>query len=323
MSTEYFQNVLLIGATGDLGKYILNALLDLSTTHASQPINISLLTRSSSSSSSKFPSHPSIKNVFRGDISSHDFLEEAFKDQDIIISAISPYALLLQKNMLRVAAKVGVKKFILGEFGMDTKDVPLTNAVRVFQQNRAVLEHAEEICKAADMTFAGVICGTFLEMCLLDGEIGFEFESRTANLYDGGKKKFEASKMEDVGKATAELIFQPTNWVNELVYISTFTTSQKEILDALDKVDSKGPWKVIERETKWLKERGDKRVAEGDLYGLVDEIWAVAFSEGKGEAFSQNRNLANEKLAIPKNGWNNFEEVIRGVVGEWESGRRK
>ncbi|KAK6516288.1 hypothetical protein TWF506_006197 [Arthrobotrys conoides] len=320
---EYFKNVLLIGATGDLGQHILTALLKTTTTHPSQPLTISLLTRSTSTA--KFPSHPSIGNIYKGDIKDQGFLTTAFSGKDIIISAISPYALLDQKLMLSVAAKVGVKRFLVGEFGMDTRDEELTDSVTVFRQNREVLEYAVEVCgdTKVGMEYTGVICGAFLEMTLLDGEMGFGFERRTVEIYDSGKKKIEVSRMEDVARATVEICFQPGRYADQLVYTSSFTVSQRDILEALDKVDEKGPWKVVERTTEWLKERGRKRVEEGDMMGLVDEIWAVAFSDGVGEAFSRKRRLVNEELGIGRGGDEDFVEVIRGIVGEWEAGRRK
>ncbi|KAF3940264.1 hypothetical protein ABW19_dt0208659 [Dactylella cylindrospora] len=320
--TDYFKNVLLIGATGDLGRHILTALLNLSTAHPTQPINLSILTRPSSTSTSTLPSH--IK-VLRGDITSKSFLSTAFTGQDIIISAISPYALSLQKDMLDVAGQVGVKRFVLGEFGLDTKDVELTDRVRVFQENRRVLEHTEAaVVRYPTLQWTGVICGAFLEMCLLDGELGFEFDTRTARIYDGGRKVMDVSRMGDVAKATAELIFQPGRYAGELVYISSFRVSQRDILDALNRVDEKAPWKVDEKPARWLQERGDGKVEEGDMMGLVDEIWAVAFEDnGVGEAFSGRRRLRNEELGIAGCGEEDFDEVVKGIVGEWEAGRRK
>ncbi|KAK6362786.1 hypothetical protein TWF730_000241 [Orbilia blumenaviensis] len=318
---DYFKNVLLIGAAGDLGQHILTALLETTTTHPTQPLTISLLTRSNSTA--KFPTHPSIAHIHKGDIKDQYFLAKAFKNQDIIISAISPYALLDQKLMISVAAKIGVKRFILGEFGMDTRDEALTDSVRVFQQNREVLDYAAEVCNSSSMQYSGVICGAFLEMTLLDAEMGFDFETRTVEIYDSGEKKIEVSKMKDVARATVEICFQPGKWRGELVYVSSFTVSQRDILVALDKVDEKGPWKVVERTTEWLKNKGDKRVGEGDMMGLVDEIWAMTFRDGVGEAFSKTRRLVNEELGIFRRGEEEFVEVIKGIVGEWEVGRKK
>ncbi|KAF3315593.1 hypothetical protein TWF173_003507 [Orbilia oligospora] len=322
---EYFKNVLLIGATGDLGQHILSALLKTTTTHPSQPLTITLLTRSTSTA--KFPAHPSIAHIHKGDIKDREFLATAFLGQDMIVSAISPYALLDQKLMLSVAAEVGVKRFVVGEFGMDTRDEELTDSVAVFKQNREVLEYAVGVCggdsKTVGMEYTGVICGAFLEMTLLDGEMGFEFGERKVEIYDSGRKKIEVSRMEDVARATVEICFQPGRYEDQLVYISSFTVSQRDILDALNKVDKKGPWKVVERTTEWLKERGKKRVEEGDMMGLVDEIWAVAFSDGIGEAFSRKRKLVNEEMGIGRGGDEEFIEVIKGIVEEWEAGRRK
>ncbi|KAF3176487.1 hypothetical protein TWF788_007973 [Orbilia oligospora] len=324
---EYFKNVLLIGATGDLGQHILSALLNTTTTHPSQPLAINLLTRLTSTA--EFPADPSITRIHKGDIKDREFLVTAFSGQDIVISAISPYALLDQKLMLSVAAEVGVKRFVVGEFGMDTRDEGLTDSVAVFQQNREVLEYAVGVCggggdrKAVGMEYTGVICGAFLEMTLLDGEMGFGFGEREVEIYDSGRKKIEVSRMEDVARATVEICFQPGRYRDQLVYISSFTVSQRDILGALNKVDKKGPWKVVERTTEWLKGRGKKRVEEGDMMGLVDEIWAVAFSDGIGEAFSRKRKLVNEEVGIRRGGDEEFVEVIRGIVEDWEAGRRK
>lgn len=227
--------------------------------------------------------------------------------------------------MIDAAAAAGVKKFVLGEFGMDTKEKELTDAVRVFQQNRIVLEYAESKCAepGINMKWTGIINGAFIDMCLLDGELGFDFEARKATLWNGGGKKIDVSLMVDVADAVVGLIYAPDKYIDELAYISSFTVSQQDILASLRKMDGRGDWSVEEKPTSWLQEQGDKKIESGDMWGLVDELWAHVFAEGIGEPYTKVRRSANADLGIPEAGSRDFDETIKSILKEWDDGRRK
>ena len=104
-------NVIIIGASGNLGRHVVSQ-LDRETSFA-----VSVLTRESSSST--FPSHIPVHRV--GDAYPHEELVTAFTGQHAVVSTIAARATPVQKNFVDAAVQAGVKCFIPSEFGHDTR----------------------------------------------------------------------------------------------------------------------------------------------------------------------------------------------------------
>lgn len=105
-----FNNVLLIGAGGNLGSLILKHLME-----SPSKFTISVLTRHSSSHA-----FPSSINVIRMD---DDYptsqITDAFQGMDVVISAVSMPAMPLQYKFVEAAVAAKVKRYIPTEFGLD------------------------------------------------------------------------------------------------------------------------------------------------------------------------------------------------------------
>ncbi len=81
MSTSTYKNVLLIGASGNLGKSILSAL------RADSTFNVTVLSRADSAAT-----FSSDVKVIKADYSNKDALVKAFTGQDVVISAVAAAA---------------------------------------------------------------------------------------------------------------------------------------------------------------------------------------------------------------------------------------
>ena len=106
MSDE-IKNVIVIGASGNVGQLIVSSLLAANLT-------VSALTRSTSTAI--FPTH---LTVHKTDYT-HESLLAAFKDKDAIVSAIATYSTTQQKAVIDAAVEAGVKRFLPSEYGVDT-----------------------------------------------------------------------------------------------------------------------------------------------------------------------------------------------------------
>lgn len=90
---------MVLGASGSIGPYIVNALLQANFV-------VSILTRESSTST--FPDNVT---VYRTDYEEESLLQ-AFKGQDAIVSTVATFATHLQVSIINAAVKAGVKRFI-------------------------------------------------------------------------------------------------------------------------------------------------------------------------------------------------------------------
>ncbi len=113
MATNSYKNVVLLGATGNLGQHILPALLNDGT------FNVTVLSRANSSAT--FPSNVKVIKVDYSDTSA---LTKALANQDVVISTIGGEGLASNFGEVLVQAAIDakVKWFIPSEFGGDVED---------------------------------------------------------------------------------------------------------------------------------------------------------------------------------------------------------
>ena|ERR1700761_6329432 len=149
MST-HLKNIAIIGASGTLGAPTLAALIK------QNKHNITIITRQESSAT--FPESSSVK-VHTGDYASDEFLLSALKGQDVLILILAVPALGdEQKRLVDVAAKAGVKYVLPTEFGSDTGNAKLLEAVPVLNGKKDV----QERIKALGMKFVAVITNPWI-----------------------------------------------------------------------------------------------------------------------------------------------------------------
>jgi saccharopine dehydrogenase-like NADP-dependent oxidoreductase len=110
MPSNTYKNVLLVGASGNVGKNILLELL------ADSNFKISILSRIDSSAS-----FSSDINVIKVDYSDKPALVKALIGQDIVISAVGGEAIInnFDKILIEAALEASIKWFIPSEYGFD------------------------------------------------------------------------------------------------------------------------------------------------------------------------------------------------------------
>ena len=127
---------------------------------------------------------------------------------------------------------------------------------------------------------------------------GFDLANKKATLYDHGAAKFEATTLSTVGSAIASILSKPEKYQNQYLYISSFTTSQAEILAALKKASGTNDWAVEEKSAKVWEDEARAKEQKGDVAGTYELIFATMFQEGKGGEFA-GKGLENAALGLP------------------------
>ena len=151
---------------------------------------------------------------------------------------------------------------------------------------------------------------------------GINIKDKTATLYDEGTVKFSTTTLPTVGKAVASLLALPvesstgpalSNYKNKFVYISSFYTSQREILDAVETATgtTDSNWKIEKKSVQEHIDDGWKRFQVGDFLAIANVIYGYHFKEGMGGDFVATKGTATEILGLPKE---DIVKVTRGVV---------
>ena len=130
---------------------------------------------------------------------------------------------------------------------------------------------------------------TLLEKCLGGGVLGFDNAAHKATLYDNGTAKFSTTTLPRIGEAIAALLTHPDKYVNEFLFVNSFTTSQAEILAALKKA-SGAEWEVEHKDAGARIADGKEKLANGDPHGALDLIFGATFHGGYGGDYSAKVN---------------------------------
>ncbi|KAI0452606.1 hypothetical protein F5B21DRAFT_331762 [Xylaria acuta] len=215
-------NVVLAGATGNLGPAILEQLLKAG-------FKVTVLTRQGSTH--ELPASVTVKAV---DYDSVESLTAALQGQDAVVSTLGIAALSKQLNLVEAAVKASVKRFIPSEFGSDTTNAK-NAGLAVFGQKVAAHKALVKEAANGNISYTTIITGPFFDWCLEAGLI-LNTKEKSIPLYDGGERHFSATTLESVGKAVAGVLKKPEETKNRAVYVQDAAPTLKQIKAVAEKV---------------------------------------------------------------------------------------
>ena len=149
--------------------------------------------------------------------------------------------------------------------------------------------------------------------------------ARNATLLDNGMEKFNTTTKRTVALAVTRLLSLPynslpgeaslTNFKNGFVYVSSFLTSQWEILEALERVTGteNKDWKIENIDAQKYIEEGREKLVKGDFGGMVNEPGGMIFKGGMGGDYESVKGVSNHLLGLPEE---NLDNAVRDTLGE-------
>ncbi|RVD84824.1 uncharacterized protein DFL_003163 [Arthrobotrys flagrans] len=295
------KKVVVVGGTGNLGEHIVQALV------ASGAFTVSVLTRSSSSRRA-FPAGVQILDTDYSPSS----LEAAFNGQDAVVSVVAGAALGEQRKLIDAAVAAGVKRFIPSEFGSNTDNKEAQELVPIFSRKVEIKDYLESQT-GNGLTWTGIVTGPVFDRSLKLGVLGFDILARRATIYDSGDRPFTASTVAQVSSAVVGVLQNPDKTENKYVYVGSFTTTQNEILAALEAVTGDS-WTVEKTNSTEKVEAGKEQVLKRrDSTAIRPLITAAMYHERSGSDFETEVGLSNEALGLSKE---DLTTVIKQVVSE-------
>ncbi|KAE8442855.1 hypothetical protein EG329_002597 [Mollisiaceae sp. DMI_Dod_QoI] len=299
MSSQ-IKNVILIGAGGKLGPFILSAF------DSDPRFNITILSRASSTST--FPAHIKIHTI------SDDYPElellKAFKGQDAIISTIATASAEQQKSFIEVAIKVGVKRFVPSEFGGDVRNENAMALLPQFFKGKLDIVEYLKGKEREGLTWTSFVTGPFFDLAMKIGYMGINIQEQKATLYNNGTSLWCTTTMAAIGLAVKNAMLISEKTANKYMYIDSFTVSQKQVLAAFEKATGK-KWPVTYADAEEDKKDGLEKMAKGDFSGAAQLIRYINLVDGHGGNYMQYKEGANELLSVPKQ---SLDGVVAGIV---------
>ncbi|KAL7272792.1 hypothetical protein RUND412_004379 [Rhizina undulata] len=297
MASYTVKNVALVGATGNLGPSILAALRESS-------YNVTVLTRAGSTSTQNLPSDVTVVSV---DYDNHASVVEALRGQDALVVTIGAAGIVLQRKIIDAAVEAGVKRYIPSEFGGDTSNEKASK-LAVFKAKVETREYLKALAKEGKIEWSGITNGGFFDWGLKVGFLGFNKATKTARIYDGGKRHFSVTKLADVGRAVAGILAHPAETRNRLVYVHSASVTQKQLLAIYEKHTGE-KWTVVEVDTVELEKQAYEKIGKKDFSGFVDLIHRAIHGEGYGGDF--RGKVENELVGVKELSDVEVEELVK------------
>ncbi|KLO83353.1 2`-hydroxyisoflavone reductase [Fusarium fujikuroi] len=292
--------VAVIGASGNVGKSTVKALLQ-------EGFQVTGLTRASSSSTL-----PQSINTVKTDYS-EESLVKALRGHDAVVSTASGIApgqiLPFQKLMVNAAIKAGVKVFVPSEFGVDTANPEAPKVIPFVQDKIDTLGYIKT--KNGELSWIAIVSGAMFDWGLdIPGFGGFDIAARTVRLFDGGYIAYEATNLDQVGRAIAKSLKHLEITRNQHVYVNSFTVTQNDVLHALEKATG-DKFQVSHGTVKGLWEAGAEQVRNGDAMGALAQISGAIYGKGGVANYSVDKGLWNDKIGLPGE---NLQEFVEAYI---------
>lgn len=319
MAATVPSRLLIIGATGVIGKYITNAIVS-SKTRISNLSQVSILTSAATVSN---PAKESLLSswksqgleVITGDINNADDVRKAYKDVDTVVSCLGRGGLLEQIELLKLAEESSsVQWFFPSEYGTDIEYDETSPSEKPHQNKLKVRAFIRENIKKLKVTY--VVTGPYADMFLeyksgYPGAGGYDVKKKDAVLVGDGEDKIGFTTMPDVGKFVVAALANPQASQNKALKVQSFVTTAKAILAEFEKqTGSKFDVKYTSKEE--LRATEQKLWGEGNPSATtftLRRIWA----DGK----TLYEKTDNESLGVKTDDLEPLSVVIgRTVRGE-------
>ncbi|TDZ15940.1 Isoflavone reductase-like protein PCBER [Colletotrichum orbiculare MAFF 240422] len=303
--------ILVFGATGNIGVFITEALLDASPAFSQVTV---------------FTSENTVKNkpelldgwkkkgakVIAGDIENSEQLKAAYENHDTVVSALGRNVIEKQIDLIKLAEETdSVKWFFPSEYGTDIEYGPESAQEKPHQAKLKVRKYIRENVKRLKYTY--LVTGPYVDMFLTLSPVapeagGFDVKSKKAILVEDGEGNVGLITMKDVGKTLVASLRHPEASYNKALKVQSFVATPKEILAEFEKQTS-AKWDASYAPLQKLKEAEKKAWADGVPYATIftlRRIWA--------EGGTLYEKTDNESIGVGPNDVETLEVAVQRAL---------
>ncbi|KAJ2997655.1 hypothetical protein NUW58_g586 [Xylaria curta] len=221
-----FTNVLLIGATGFIGSAVLEAF------ERDSGFNLTLLQRASSKS--RLPSH--LKVITIADSYPMEELTAAFKGQDVVVNCMTTLSVGDQFRMVDAAIAAGVQRYVPSEYGLNNMNPAAQSLNSVFEEKGKVQAYLRAKAEQGQIEWMSITCGIWLKWGAAHDFAGMHVQEQRFVFWDDGTGYFSCTTEENTVAGLVQALKIPEETKNTNVFLSDFAITQKQLLDAIERV---------------------------------------------------------------------------------------
>lgn len=302
------RKIALIGASGTLGKPLVEALLKQNV-HT-----ITAIQRADATST--FPAGVTVQ---KGDLLDEDFLAQAFKGQDtVVLMPPLPQIISIQEPAVRAAAKVGLDYIFPSEFGPDPFATKLIEDNTLLQDKKKIRDLVE---KLGVSSWISVAVGPWTEFGIGYGLWGVDAKARKATIWNGADSKVSSSSAKLTSEALAATLGLPeedfVKLKNKAVYAPSLHFNQRELLAAAQRATgtTEADWTVVERDVKDVRKEYEEALTKGDEMAPHTKFFVTHATENSGGDF--HRKIDHELIGKLKQlglGSETLEDAVKATL---------
>ncbi|KDN66145.1 putative NmrA-like family protein [Colletotrichum sublineola] len=314
MSTFNPSKILVFGATGTIGVFITNALLDASPPFGQITIFTSPATVEKKASLLNGWKKKGVK-VVSGDIDDKEQVKAAYQDVDTVISALGRNVIEKQIDLIKLAEETdSVKWFFPSEYGTDIEYNSKSAHEKPHQKKLKVRKYIRENVQRLKYTYlvTGPYADLFLTFLATAQEAGgFDSANQKAVLIGDGEGKFILT-LSSVGTTLVASLRHPEASFNKALKVQSFVATGKEILAEFEK-QTGAKWDVTYSSLQKLREAEEKAWAEGAPLATVftlRRIWA--------EGGTLYEKTDNESIGLGPDDVETLEVAVKRALGKTE-----
>ncbi|KAI0456889.1 NmrA-like family protein [Xylaria acuta] len=321
------RKVAIFGAAGNFGAPITSAL-------TSAGFDVTVITRPNSTSA-----FPTGLPAIRVDYSDVDALATALAGQDAVVCAVGPGAIGAAKGMVDAAARAGVKRYIINDFGWGINERSLPEFKPIGETRQVAWDCAKEYARRDEgkengFTWTGITIGNPIDWALAKfPRMGFNIAERRATIYDAGTEEFSGTTLEGIGQSVVGVLQHPAETANRFVKVRSIQTSQNELLAAFQRATTKEKEEEEEEEEekkKWEVERstaqqtledGRKKHAQGISGWILDLLVFQLYAPGEARCciVASREDSDSPLLGVREE---SVDEVVEKALSRVERGPR-
>ena len=172
------------------------------------------------------------------DLSNESQLTAAFKDQDVVVSALPNPRLSSDKIWMSAAISAGVKRIVPSEFSTNLEK-PLSRKLPIVTEKVAIRKYVEELASSGNIEWTSIDNGPFFSPFIWTGGwMGPGISSKVTSLHDGGDKIVCTTSLERIGEAVAKALLpeHAEETKNKPIYVYSAAISERKMTSIVSKL---------------------------------------------------------------------------------------
>ncbi|KAL1849177.1 hypothetical protein Daus18300_013334 [Diaporthe australafricana] len=294
------QKIAVVGGAGNLGKFIVDALLR-------ESFAVTAISRSDSATT--FPPEVHVKKVY---FKSQESLTAALAGQDALVCVIGTMATGEQLTLVDAAVAAKVKRFIPSEYGLNTRTIGASTKLgRILSTKIKTVDYLIAKTEQFDwFSWTGLGNNLFFDWSMKAGLLGIDLAAKKATIVDSGNEAFSTTNLALIGQAVTSILKKPEETANKYLVISSFTTTQNEILKVVEE-QTGSKFEIKNITAAEAEKSADDNLSSGQAYNAFwDYVRQYQFADGAGHALKED-DSANALLGLQKG---NLVESMKNVL---------